>query len=107
MGKFDVQKESAEGVKISVFDDDIGKDDALGMKVLDIAAVQEYQQLKSQWIPLESCKSGEVLISAEFTPQAIVDQGEKSIDVKSTEGQKKDSVKPESEIKVKRLLKRL
>merc|ERR1712236_177201 len=97
--KFNIQKESAVGIKISVFDDDIGKDDALGMKVLDIAAVQEYQQLKSQWIPLESCKSGEVLISAEFTPQAIVDQGEKSIDVKSTEGQKKDNVKPESEDK--------
>ena len=105
--KFNVQKESAEGIKISVFDDDIGKDDALGMKVLDIAAVQEYQQLKSQWIPLESCKSGEVLISAEFTPQAIVDQGEKSIDVKSTEGQKKDSVKPESEDKSKKIIEKI
>merc|ERR1712179_339202 len=105
--KFNVQKESAEGIKVSVFDDDIGKDDALGMKVLDIAAVQEYQQLKSQWIPLESCKSGEVLISAEFTPQAIVDQGEKSIDVKSTEGQKKDSVKPESEDKSKKIIEKI
>merc|ERR1712025_1360973 len=85
-----IKKEVTEGIKISVFDDDIGKDDALGMKVLDIAAIQVYQQLKSQWIPLESCKSGEVLISAEFTPQAIVDQGEKSIDAKSTEGQKKE-----------------
>merc|ERR1712013_178682 len=97
--KFNIKKEVTEGIKISVFDDDIGKDDALGMKVLDIAAIQEYQQLKSQWIPLESCKSGEVLISAEFTPQAIVGQGEKSIDTKSTEGQKKDSVKPEDEDK--------
>merc|ERR1712203_1313103 len=105
--KFNVQKESAEGIKISVFDDDIGKDDALGMKVLDIAAVQEYQQLKSQWIPLESCNSGEVLISAEFTPQAIVDQGENSIDVKSTEGQKKDNVKPESEDKSKKIIEKI
>merc|ERR1712002_637537 len=78
-----------------------------GMKVLDIAAIQEYQQLKSQWIPLESCKSGEVLISAEFTPQAIVDKGEKSIDVKSTEGQKKDSVKPESEDKSKKIIEKI
>merc|ERR1711970_1483762 len=105
--KFNVQKESAEGIKISVFDDDIGKDDALGMKVLDIAAVQEYQQLKSQWIPLESCKSGEVLISAEFTPQAIVDKGEKSIDVKSTEVQKKDTVKPESEDTSKKIIEKI
>ena len=99
---FNIQKESAEGIKISVFDDDIGKDDALGMKVLDIAAVQEYQQLKSQSIPLESWKAGEVLISAEFSPQAIVDKGETSIDVKSTKGQKKDSVRPESEDKSKK-----
>merc|ERR1712121_353849 len=105
--KFNIKKEVTEGIKISVFDDDIGKDDALGMKVLDIAVIQEYQQLKSQWIPLESCKSGEVLISAEFTPQAIVDQGEKSIDAKSTEGQKKDSVKPEDEDKDKKTVEKI
>merc|ERR1712115_278655 len=105
--KFNIKKEVTEGIKISVFDDDIGKDDALGMKVLDIAAIQEYQQLKSQWIPLESCKSGEVLISAEFTPQAIVDQGEKSIDAKSTEGQKKDSVKPEDGDKDKKTVEKI
>merc|ERR1712002_1300507 len=105
--KFNIQKESAEGIKISVFDYDIGKDDALAMKVLDIAAVQEYQQLKSQWIPLESCKSGEVLISAEFTPQAIVDKAEKSIDVKSTEGQKKDTVEAESEDKSKKIIEKI
>merc|ERR1711875_151736 len=105
--KFNIKKEVTEGIKISVFDDDIGKDDALGMKVLDIAAIQEYQQLKSQWIPLESCKSGEVLISAQFTPQAIVDQGEKSIDAKSTEGQKKESVKPEDEDKDKNTVEKI
>merc|ERR1712243_19336 len=38
--KFNIKKEVTEGIKISVFDDDIGKDDALGMKVLDIAAIQ-------------------------------------------------------------------
>merc|ERR1712168_1027405 len=105
--KFNIKKEVTEGIKISVFDDDIGKDDALGMKEPDIAAIQEYQQLKSQWIPLESCKSGEVLISAEFTPQAIVDQGEKSIDAKSTEGQKKDSVKTKSEDKSKKIIEKI
>merc|ERR1712002_18335 len=105
--KFNIKKEVTEGIKISVFDDDIGKDDALGMKVLDIAAIQEYQQLKSQWIPLESCKSGEVLISAEFTPQAIVDKAEKSINVKSTEGQKKDTVEADSEDKSKKIIEKI
>merc|ERR1712098_910746 len=66
--KFNIKKDAAEGIKISVFDD------VLGMKVLDIGSIQDYQQLKNQWIPLENCKSGEVLISAEFTPQALVEE---------------------------------
>merc|ERR1712066_697464 len=86
--KFNIKKDAAEGIKISIFDDDIGKDDALGMKVLDIGSVQDYQQLKNRWIPLENCKSGEVLVSAEFTPQALLEKSEKSIDSKSSEDQK-------------------
>merc|ERR1712130_467213 len=100
--KFNIKKDAAEGIKISVFDDDIGKDDALGMKVLDIGSVQEYQQLKNQWIPLENCKSGEVLISAEFTPQALVEEAEKSVVVQSPEAETKDVAKAESEDKKKK-----
>merc|ERR1711874_486317 len=81
---FNIQQETPEGITISLFDDDIGKDDALGSKVLDIGAVQEYKELKNQWIPLENCKSGEVLVSAEFTPQTLIEKSEKSIDSKST-----------------------
>merc|ERR1712121_109127 len=100
--KFNIKKDAAEGIKISVFDDDIGKDDALGMKVLDIGSVQDYQQLKNQWIPLENCKSGEVLISAEFTPQALVEEAEKSVVVQSPEAETKDVAKAESEDKKKK-----
>merc|ERR1712168_1396826 len=82
---FTINQEIPEGITISLFDDDIGKDDALGSKVLDIGAIQEYKELKNQWIPLENCKSGEVLISAEFTPQALLEKSEKSIESKSTE----------------------
>merc|ERR1712025_817536 len=38
--------------------------------VLDLNEVQDKKQLLNQWIPLKNCKSGEVLISAEFIPQA-------------------------------------
>merc|ERR1712106_529592 len=79
--KFDVKQEATDGITISVFDDDIGKDDALGQKILDISSLQEYQNLKNQWIPLEKCKTGEVLISAEFVPLALV---EKSIEVEKS-----------------------
>ena len=46
--------------------DDIGKDDCLGMTILDLCSVQEYKKFVNQWIPLEKCTSGEVLVSAEF-----------------------------------------
>merc|ERR1712128_11380 len=81
--KFDIKKEVTEGITISVFDDDIGKDDALGQKILDISAIIKSQHKKNQWIPLENCKTGEVLISAEFVPLALVEKStevEKSLD---------------------------
>merc|ERR1712123_480749 len=71
---FDVDQNTTEGIKISVFDDDFGKDDSLGSTILDLNKVQEHQQLLNQWIPLEKCKSGEVLLSAEFIPLAMVQQ---------------------------------
>merc|ERR1711892_1516399 len=71
---FDVDQNTTEGVHIAVFDDDFGKDDSLGSTLLDISKVQEHQQLLNQWIPLEKCKSGEVLLSAEFIPLAFVQQ---------------------------------
>merc|ERR1739838_1275680 len=92
--KFDIKKEVTEGITISVFDDDIGKDDALGQKILDISALQKNQNLKNQWIPLENCKTGEVLISAEFVPLALVEKSievEKSLDSKPVKEATKES----------------
>merc|ERR1712243_491131 len=69
---FDIDENSAEGVNIAVFDDDFGKDDSLGNKTMDIIVIQEQQKLLNQWITLENCKSGEVLLSAEFIPLASI-----------------------------------
>merc|ERR1712106_1035335 len=71
---FDVSQNTKEDINIAVFDDDFGKDDSLGSTILDLSKVQEHQQLLNQWIPLEKCKSGEVLLSAEFIPLAMVQQ---------------------------------
>merc|ERR1712106_844286 len=71
---FDVDQNSSEGINIEVFDDDFGKDDSLGSTLLDISKVQEHHQLLNQWIPLEKCKSGAVLLSAEFIPVEKVKQ---------------------------------
>merc|ERR1712106_320884 len=99
--KFDIKKEVTEGITISVFDDDIGKDDTLGVKTLDIDAIIKSQHIKNQWIQLEKCKSGEILISAEFVPLALVEQStevEKSLDsepikeqIKETKVESKDN----------------
>ena len=89
---FDIDENSAEGVNIAVFDDDFGKDDSLGNKTMDIVVIQEKQKLLNQWITLENCKSGEVLLSAEFIPLASVQKGEyiaKPVDSKSSEEDKK------------------
>merc|ERR1712106_89440 len=92
--KFDIKKEVTEGVTISVFDDDIGKDDNLGVKTLDINAIIKSQHIKNQWIQLEKCKSGEILISAEFVPLALVEQStevEKSLDSEPIKEQRKET----------------
>ena len=63
---FHIKPEKTDSISISVFDEDFGKDDTLGSATLDLRSVQEYKTLKNQWIPLQNCKSGEVLVSAEF-----------------------------------------
>merc|ERR1712083_446671 len=70
----DVDETTPHEINISVFDEDVGKDDSLGNAVLDISSIQEKSQLINQWIHLSNCKSGEILVSAEFVQQGkIVD----------------------------------
>merc|ERR1712106_225660 len=76
---FDVDQNTTEGLNIAVFDDDFGKDDSLGSIFLDLSKVLEHRQLLDQWIPLEKCKSGDVLLSAEFIPLTMV-QKQKDIE---------------------------
>merc|ERR1711892_624318 len=78
---FEVDEKTPEAINIAVFDDDIGKDDSLGSKTIDISSIQEHKQLLNQWIPLEHCKSGEILLSAEFVPRGLV---QKANDIEST-----------------------
>merc|ERR1712226_566918 len=87
-----IDENSADGVSIAVFDDDFGKDDSLGNKTMDIIVIQEKQKLLNQWITLENCKLGKVLLSAEFIPVASVKKGEniaKPVDSKSFDDDKK------------------
>merc|ERR1712226_324735 len=65
---FDVNRKTSENIIIEVFDEDLGKDDALGSTFLDVTSIQKQKHLIHQWISLENCKSGEILLSAEFVP---------------------------------------
>merc|ERR1711970_1392375 len=65
---FDVDPNVTENIHIEIYDEDLGKDDSLGYTSLKISELQEHKQILNQWIPLENCKSGEVLLSAEFKP---------------------------------------
>jgi hypothetical protein len=64
--KFDLHKESSFEILLAVYDEDIGKDDSLGNAKLSIKELIKKQRLVDKWIPLKDCKSGEILISAEF-----------------------------------------
>merc|ERR1712036_98359 len=55
---FEVDQNTLETMRVDVFDEDLGKDDILGHKVLDISTVLEKKKLQNEWIPLDNFKSG-------------------------------------------------
>merc|ERR1712037_238382 len=58
----EVDQNTSETIRIEVFDEDLGKDDTLGHKDMDINSVVKQKKLLNQWIPLDNCKSGEILL---------------------------------------------
>ena len=63
--KFDVDDETPEEVTLEVFDEDIGKDDALGKATICLREIINHKKVVNQWIELEDVKTGDVLFSAE------------------------------------------
>ena len=56
-------------MKIEIFDSDkFGKDKSLGCTNIDIPSLQHSQSLSNIWVPLDNVKSGQVQLSAEFSP---------------------------------------
>merc|ERR1711874_393536 len=72
MGNFDVilevKEDSDNLVNLKVFDEDFGKDDTMGQTQIDIESILTARTVNNKWISLKDCKSGQVLISAEFVP---------------------------------------
>jgi len=63
-----VDSSSPRYILFEVFDDDMGKDDLLGRALLDTRMIVRERSLLDKWVPLESCKSGEILLSAVYKP---------------------------------------
>merc|ERR1712080_387479 len=90
----DILKDSPEEVLIEVFDEDIiGKDDKMGFAKVSLHQIIESRTKLDQWIKLVDCKSGEVLISAEYIPVGVkpIPKVESKVDTKIPvvkEGQK-------------------
>jgi hypothetical protein len=53
---------------LEVYDADLGKDDLLGSASIQLRDIVLQRQLFDQWVPLQGCQSGEVLVAATFRP---------------------------------------
>jgi len=74
--QFDIIEASPRQISFEVFDDDIGNDATLGNLTLDLDTLFKKQKIDNQWSQLENCKSGQLLISATFTPSPVVEEDE-------------------------------
>ena len=82
--ELDYMETSPRQVSIEVFDDDIGKDAPIGNVTVDIAEVMETQKIEESY-KLENCKTGDVMISAFFSPIELANVTEEIVLTKVTE----------------------
>ena len=61
-------EEDLEKVIIEILDEDIGNDSSLGKALLKL---EKNSKIQTKWIPLENCKSGEILVSVNAEDQEI------------------------------------
>merc|ERR1711994_276999 len=64
MGDREIAEKSDENIKVSVFDEDVGKDDPMGYVFLDIKDLCISQSIVTRTIPLNNCKTGEISFSS-------------------------------------------
>ena len=88
-------------VLIEIFDDDVGKDDLLGVVAIPTSDVLRGKKVVSKWYPLDQCKSGEICVSMDFRTQPLANtQKMDDEEIIETEQVRKSSFK-ENEIVAK------
>ena len=63
-----ISENSPEEISVEVHDEDIKKEDFMGMIMTDPRDIIEAKKLENKWVDLEKCKSGKVRISTEYFP---------------------------------------
>ena len=69
---FDVDQSTAENIIISVFDEDLGKDDSLGSTSLNISSIQQQEKLLNQWVVLNFIRSARKAVRMDMFSSAPV-----------------------------------
>jgi len=67
-GHFKLCENAEENIIISVYDDDIGKDDFLGQYSLNPQEIRSVGEMTNKTVNLEKCKSGQLVISCKYIP---------------------------------------
>ena len=70
--KYVINENTADVLNLEVYDDDLGKDDLLGTATIELKQVLENHNMPENWVQLQNCKTGEVLLSASFTPDYLI-----------------------------------
>merc|ERR1711915_750579 len=65
---FELNKLSPSNLIIELFDEDITRDDCLGVASIDVLPIKRQLKQERQTIPLTNCRSGEITYSVEFVP---------------------------------------
>eukprot|EP00092_Neocalanus_flemingeri_P079432 GFUD01098953.1.p1 GENE.GFUD01098953.1~~GFUD01098953.1.p1 ORF type:complete len:2477 (-),score=634.93 GFUD01098953.1:598-7686(-) len=78
---FQINATSPSAINIELFDEDITRDECLGNTAIDIMPIKKQGKISNQTKVLSNCKSGEIIYSAEFIPEAKDIFTDSSIDI--------------------------
>merc|ERR1719419_1415967 len=101
---FELNELSPSNLIIELFDEDITRDDCLGVASIDVLPIKRQLKQKRQTILLTNCKSGEITYSVEFVPVVKDVFSEASSEGESKHQNSKDTKKEKSEEKSELLL---
>merc|ERR1711962_1231904 len=95
---WEIAEKTDEDIEVSVFDEDIGKDDPMGYVFLDIKDLCFSQSIVTRTIPLNNCKTGEISFSSFYHKHGELMEDAEPYTYVNTEAKEKLS-HPEEELK--------